>query len=280
MKTWINLAEYADQFPESGSVRLHHCKEGWQNDKFYLTRTDDGKVVGFCHHCGGKGVHSPTATERRSVKPNSKQQSDPFKSWGVPPLDEWSVSNRWQMPEWEKIPLDIRRFWFVNGLNISEYNDLGVKLLDGKMMALPLRKRDSEVTGIALRPLKEDFPKWIILGEKQQVPFSQLDNADLLIITEDLCSALRCSRFGAALPLMGTNLSAGSFEQVTSWWKRKEGRCVYVWLDNDSDIVVGKAKQIYERLALTVECGIILVKAEPKHYRNNADILEVIRRGA
>ena len=276
MKTWINLAEYSDQFPESGSVRLHHCKDGWQNDKFYLTRTDDGGVVGFCHHCGGKGVHSPTATERRSAKPNSKQQSDPFKSWGVPPLDEWSVSNRWQMPEWAKIPLDIRRFWFLNGLNISEYNDLGVKLLDGKMMALPLCKRDSEVTGIALRPLKEDLPKWIILGEKQQVPFSQIDNADLLIITEDLCSALRCSRFGAALPLLGTSLSAGSFEQVTSWWKGKEGRCVYVWLDNDSDIVVGKAKQIYERLALTVECGIILVKAEPKHYRNNSEILEVI----
>jgi hypothetical protein len=76
--------------------------------------------------------------------------------------------------------------------------------------------------------------------------------------------------------LLGTSLSAGSFEQVTSWWKGKEGRCVYVWLDNDSDIVVGKAKQIYERLALTVECGIILVKAEPKHYRNNSEILEVI----
>ena len=274
MKTWINLSEYVDKFPDSGSVRLHHCKEGRQNDRFYLTRADDGKILGFCHHCGGKGVHVPTAEERRNIRPSTERQSDPFKSWDVPPLEQWHTSDSWHTPEWGKIPLDIRRFWFVNGLNISEYNDLGVKLLNGKTMAIPLRKSNSEVTGIALRPLKEGLPKWIILGEKQQVPFSQIDKTKVLVLTEDYCSALRCSRFGAALPLMGTSLSTASYKQVVGWWK--EGRRVYVWLDNDSDVVVSKAKRIYEKLALTVECAIILVKVEPKHFRNNSEILEVI----
>jgi hypothetical protein len=49
-----------------------------------------------------------------------------------------------------------------------------------------------------------------------------------------------------------------------------------VWLDNDSEAVVHKAKQIYDRLTLLVKCDIILIKAEAKHLTHDFEISEII----
>ena len=277
MTTWIDLEQFADDFPGEGTVKLHHCKNGRHNDRLYLTRTDDGKVLGYCFHCGGRGVYTPQACDRRALKLKPKQQTtDPFKAWNVPALDEWYTSNRWHTPDFGKIPLDIRKWWFLAGLNISEYKDLGVKLLDGKMPVIPLRNDNIEITGLALRTFDEKLPKWILLGSKSQAPFTiKTDPPQVLVITEDYLSAVRCSRLGSALPLMGTNLSTENFKQVTNWHKETGGKVV-VWLDNDSEVVVRKAKQIYDRLAPLVTCDIVLLKIEPKHLTNDSEIKEII----
>jgi hypothetical protein len=276
MTNWIKLEEFSDHFPTEGSVNIHHCKTGLHNDRLYLTRTEDGNVIGYCFHCGGKGVYTPSACDRRALKPGPKQDpTDPFKAWDVPVLDEWYTSNRWHTPDFGKIPLDIRRWWFLAGLYISEYKDLGVKLLDGKMPAIPLCEDNKEVTGLALRTFDKALPKWILLGSKSQAPFTVKTNPQILILTEDYLSAVRCSRLGSALPLMGTNLSTENFKQITNWYKETGGKVV-VWLDNDSEAVVHKAKQIYDRLTLLVKCDIILIKAEAKHLTHDFEISEII----
>ena len=277
MTTWIELEEFSDHFPTEGTVKVHHCKDGRHNDRLYLTRTDDGKVIGYCFHCGGKGVYTPSTCDRRAIKPGLKQDStDPFKAWDVPPLSEWETSHRWHTPEFVKIPLDIRKWWFLAGLNISEYKDLGVKLLEGKMPTIPLRKDNKEVTGLALRTFDKALPKWILLGQKTQAILN--NNSKILILTEDYLSALRCSRNYSALPLMGTSLSVDNFKRVTTWSTETGGRVV-VWLDNDSPQVIHKAKNIYERLNLLVNCTLILTAKEPKHLKNDSDITEIITDG-
>lgn len=40
-------------------VHIHHCKTGRGNDRLYIKRDYDGTVVGYCHHCGARGRHSP-----------------------------------------------------------------------------------------------------------------------------------------------------------------------------------------------------------------------------
>jgi len=52
-----------------------------------------------------------------------------------------------------------------------------------------------------------------------------------------------------------------------------------VWLDNDSPQVIHKAKNIYERLNLLVNCTLILTAKEPKHLKNDSDITEIITDG-
>jgi len=280
---WIKLEAFSDYFPEvEGSVKVHHCKDGRHNDRFYLTRTSDGRVLGYCFHCGGRGVYTPSRrafkeSQSNVRKPPPTTTKDPFKAWDVPPLDEWETSSRWCIQEWGKIPLDIRKWWFLAGLNINEFNELGIKLLDGRMPAIPLRKDNEDLpTGLALRSFNKSLPKWILLGEKIQGCLGT--ETSTLVLTEDYLSALRCSRQYSALPLMGTSLSTENFKRVTNWSKSTQGRVV-VWLDNDSPQVIHKAKNIYERLNLLVNCTLILTTKEPKHLKNDSDIAEIITDG-
>ena len=275
----INLEAYKEYFPDSGSVRINHCRAEESNRKFYLTRTETGDVIGYCHHCGGRGVYRPSCTERRTLPTVAVDTTsdDPFKRWGVPSLATWKTCDRWKTVPFEDLPLLTRKWWFKNGLNVSEYEDIGVRMLDGNRFTIPLRSTSSwdEVTGVAIRTFKDDLPKWIVLGSKTVHPFTQADTVpDTLVLTEDYCSALRVSRSYTALPLMGISLNSNVFSLITKW--HKEDRRVVIWLDNDSRAVVQQAKEIRRQLALTIKCGIILVNKEPKHYINDADLREVI----
>ncbi len=276
--SWINLASYEEHFPEAGSVRINHCKEGESNRKFYLTRVEGGGVVGYCHHCCQSGFYRPSVAQRRrsagtpSCQPDS---ADPFKKWGVPELAEWETCDRWETVPFEDLPLPTRKWWFSNGLNVSEYEDAGIKLLDGNRLTIPLSGDNKSITGLAIRPLKDNLPKWILLGSKLVAPFTQAETPpDTLVLTEDYCSALRVSRSCAALALMGTSLNNNALSLITKWYK--EGRRVLVWLDNDSQAVVQRAKDIRKRLDPFLRCGIILLKKEPKHFIHDSEIRGVI----
>ena len=73
---------------------------------------------------------------------------------------------------------------------------------------------------------------------------------------------------------MGTALNSKHLSYITKLYKG--GRKILVWLDNDSQLVVKQAKAIRKRLDPFVNCGIILIKKEPKHFRNDSEIREVI----
>jgi hypothetical protein len=75
---------------------------------------------------------------------------------------------------------------------------------------------------------------------------------------------------------MGTSLSSRNFKDVLSLSK-STGCKVLVWLDNDSPLVIQKAKEIQESVANIVNCGIILLTREAKHYRNDKDLLNVLK---
>lgn len=274
----IDLAPYEEHFPETGSVRINHCKEGDSNRKFYLTRVEGGGVVGYCHHCCQSGFYRPSVAQRRISGRTSHCQpdsADPFKRWGVPELAKWETCDRWETVPFGDLPLLTRKWWFSNGLNVSEYEAAGIKLLDGNRLTIPLSGDNKSITGLAIRPLKDNLPKWILLGSKLVAPFTQVETPpDTLVLTEDYCSALRISRSYATLPLMGTSLNSNGFSLITKWYK--EGRRVLVWLDNDSQAVVHRAKDIRKQLSPFVDCGIILLKKEPKHFIHDSEIREVI----
>jgi hypothetical protein len=270
----IDLAQYAAHFPTAvgESVRINHCKQGEGKRKFYLTRKANG-VVGYCHHCGGSGFSGTQQTLPLEV---TTETTTPNKQWSSQNWQDFSTA------PFQKLAKEIRVWWFKAGLNVSEYNRLGVKVKNTSSLSIPLFDKpeglpDRGVTGVATRHFKENFPKWMIDGSKVVFPFTQADDpANLLVLTEDYLSAVRCSRHCYALPLMGTSLSSRNFKDVLSLSK-STGCKVLVWLDNDSPLVIQKAKEIQESVANIVNCGIILLTREAKHYRNDKDLLNVLK---
>jgi hypothetical protein len=265
----IKLEDYEEHFPESGTVRINHCRQESSKRKFYLTRTEAGDIVGFCHHCGGRGVHRPDMRERKRVR------QSPMKKVDTSLLDGWATDPRWEVVPFKNLNIKQRRWWLSANLKPSEYRDVGVKLLDGSKFTIPLTSDYKRVTGLATRTFSSTAPKWMLLGSKTVAPFTQVDSPqECLVITEDYLSALRVSRIAAAMPLMGTSMQASQFSLITNW--HKEGKRVLVWLDNDSDMVIKKAKEIQKKLATFSQCGIILLKQEAKHLIHDKEIREII----
>lgn len=277
---WIDLGQYKNYFPTEGTVRINHCKPEESNRKFYLTRSPEGdKILAFCHHCGKKGVYNLSPSSW-SPPPNPLEANglDPFKKFRVPSLDKYYCDARWLKIPFEDLTLEMRRWWFKSGLLVSEYNTLDIKLLDGNRLAIPLTENFKQVTGLAFRQFRDNAPKWLILGKKTVHPFTYSDNpTDTLVIVEDYLSAVRLARFTNTLPLMGTNLSSLNFSQILFWVNRnRDLRKVLIWLDNDSPQVIKLAEKIYKKLVPICKCQIITEKKEPKHFKNQKDLVGLI----
>lgn len=278
---WINLEAYREYFPNEGTVRINHCKPGHNNRSFYLTRSPQGdKIIAYCHHCCKKGIYNLSPTEW-SPTPTPMVEAnglDPFKKFKVPTLDTYHCDARWLKIPFEDLSLQIRKWWFKSGLLVSEYEALGIKLLDGSRFAIPLTENFKNVTGLAFRQFSDSGPKWLILGKKAVHPFTYSDTpSDTLVVVEDYLSAIRISRFANALPLMGTNLSGVNFSQVLAWIsKNRNKRKVLIWLDNDSSQVIQLAEKIYKKLVPVCNCQIITETKEPKHFKNQKDLVGLI----
>lgn len=269
----IDLSKFAADFPadEGDTTRVEHCVSGKR--KLYITRTSDG-VVGFCHHCG-TGGYSREQTAL-SLEPEFPSAPRPNSSENV---IDWAPAHYHDMPvvPFDKLSKEIRIWWFSAGLNVSEYSDLSIRCSSSSSVTLPLRDSLSgNVTGTATRNFKPGAPKWVLAGSKVVAPFTRSENpGNLIVITEDYLSALRCSRHCYALPIMGTNMSLQNRRQALQWFTG--GGRGLVWLDNDSPSVVRQAKAAQRALRLFNACDIVLVPSEPKHYINDRDLVAVLK---
>tara|TARA_R110000823_G_scaffold96678_4_gene210528 strand:- start:2943 stop:3824 length:882 start_codon:yes stop_codon:yes gene_type:complete len=273
----IDLRPYVDIFPTSGSVKLNHCKEGKSNQAFFLTRKEDGYVLGHCFHCGGSGSYSSTndfyqfKTQKfrgRRVEKSSSGggDADSFATWGLPQLQDWD-NGQVDRAGFAGIPREFRHWWLSAGCNVEDYERLGVAYLNG-MVVVPLY-RDGLVTNVAARTKKDnDLPKWLTLGHKTHgFMTTKTSLLNFLVICEDVISGIRLSRYCTALPLLGTSLNDTHFSDIVNWAnEHREKHQVLVWLDNDSPLVVQKAKRICSRLQNHANTSIVLNEVEAKHF--------------
>jgi hypothetical protein len=272
----MNLLEYEKFFPDQGTIHIHHCKEGVGNDRFYLTREEDGSILGFCHHCGQGGK-----IKTRSFVPPTGQKitKDVFKTFKIPQLSEWDENPAWEEPGFSDLSKEFRYWWLSNGLNVADVKGFGVKHLHGRLPAIPMRGTSGDLVGLAIRPLRDTMPKWIVAGSKYLAPISTHSTVcgkpvDKLVITEDIVSAMRCSKHAAALPLLGTNLSDKHIHFIVN-----HPSPVLIWLDNDSREVVLKARSMYNRVSGWKKCSIFLKAKEPKHFVYERELREAIKNG-
>lgn len=92
--------------------------------------------------------------------------------------------------------------------------------------------------------------------------FPTTDSAAPLVVVEDCISAIKISRYTAAMPILGSSLSPGKLKRMASLPEASRG--IAVWLDGN---MYNKAQEMATRLQLLgVEARAVYTDLDPKEY--------------
>lgn len=108
---------------------------------------------------------------------------------------------------------------------------------------------------------EEKAPKWYTDGKIDKFIYILGPNKGTIVLTEDIISAIRCSRFCAASPLFGSVVSAHRFKGL-----RQVADKVVLWLDPDKQKEAVKFANLARVFGL--DASVILSDKDPKEYDN------------
>lgn len=258
-----------EQYVPSGNgdfVRVNHESPECSGDSksMKVWRTEDGDARASCYRCGGYGYRASNpreAAQRRKDRARSNQDGG-----------DWSdeSSNKVQLPTdsssdvrtWSGGAQRLVRQYGITDREVREYDIRYCKRTDS--IYLPVY-RDGGLVGFQIRCLDatQNKPKYVSIVKKGQwnehyfVPHFPTD-ADVLVVVEDMLSAIKVGRQYPAIALLGTELKSMSF--LLKYPK------YLIWLDNDNTIVKVKQAKIKARLDLFGECVILKTPLDPKAY--------------
>lgn len=251
MKTRLKNEEYIPFAPDRPGVRtrVNHSSDSCGGDSQSLSvwRNDDNTIGAKCYRCG--------ATGRSGSKPSMFKKSIETKALQEYPKD---VSSRY-----EDMPPEVATY--LSGKQITEaiayhYGVGYSEVADG--LVLPVHNElHHEGFQVKYFDRKQRYST-VHLGKREWM-FSHLySGLSGVVIVEDLLSAIRIKEtIGTldAFALLGSELNDQGLAQLVN-----NHDYFMVWLDNDNDIVCGKAKALFNRLSLFGTARYIKEQVEPK----------------
>ena len=310
MTDWLHPEEFVPFAPRipGEEINVHHCKQGKDNDRLYIKRTEDDKsIVAFCHHCGKRGYvpisggvlrvpqegsslgHDQAADSRnREMEPATASASgegrerqqridrvartyQEIRDGGqVTDPEHWPASHR----EWVRQFLtdeEIKK----HGIFYSVSRNVVVFPVDTSTDAGVYYNCRGWYGRTHTLPQKWDMvgptgsPWPILLGARSR---GTNHFNDAVVIVEDWLSALRVSTYVDVLCLGGCNKP-----RATSLLVPKDYRMAFVWLDMDNHQVRKNALKLARHLELYIpHVHIIETEQDPKAY-SNEKILLILR---
>lgn len=173
-------------------IKLHHCKEGKNNDRLYIKRLKNAYVL-YCHHCGNGGyvpVHGlPTSYLQKDIDAIALREQVPTVSnsmatvlehatsggqtngggsirtceevfFGLPP-DCSSIVSRWSSHE--------AQIWLFNaGIKGDSLKDYPIYWSNRRSAVIVPIHSGGELVGFQQRkfPYNPDYPKWVTFTKK------------------------------------------------------------------------------------------------------------------
>lgn len=280
MKIWLKNKEFVPFAPEvSGTVHIHHCKSGYQNDRLYITRKEDDTILAHCFHCGARGSYSVAGDGTISRKKRASQtdnlcgRSNDSTGLLVDSRNEsidrtfsegWSSESRRTLSKW---PLQARKWWLECGLTIPEQEAYRVTYNeDENALDLPIFNR-GDLVGLCRKSLPSGkyTSKYMLVGDSIGNPFIERRSGRItsepIVIVEDYRSAIKVARITTSYPLFGTNLLPAQLIKILECKASK----AFVFLDNDNTEVKRKALEINKRLNIYLPSSIIDIETDPKN---------------
>lgn len=239
-----------------------HCREGHNNNRFYVTQVENGVYVGYCHHCGGKGVYRE---EFARVKSKLKGGSRRVVHRGCE-LPRTITTN---MSEWSPKA----KVWLWKAmLTDDEIEDRGFCYdTDTGRVLLPIYF-DGEYQGYLSRRVEDnDEAKYLAMSKDREkfVLYSNKGTPDCTVV-EDALSFIRISRHTSCVCLFGTSISDNVLNLI-----RGNHSHYNIWLDNDNRQVKLKQLGLKNKLELFGSVRMIKTEKDPKLH-TDAELREVL----
>ncbi len=263
---YLHKDEYIHLAPDdAGSVRVNHDSDDCQGDSksMIITREEDGHIRATCFRCGLFGSHSETYYRpKQNTKPTVCLGDGSCPSIKLP-YDSERDGSKW--------PPAARVFIYGGRLSQEQTDRLGAVYSPsvGRVL-LPIHDWEDEdrLIGWVSRKVKADDsrPKYLteaIDNEKFFWYNKTLSTSDTLVITEDILSALRTSKYFPSLALLGVYLKPSTLSIIKQYTK------FIIWLDNDNPQVKKQQLVLKKTLELLGEVRIVHTEKDPKSHSDD-----------
>lgn len=273
MTDWLYKNEYVPFAPEeAGTVNIHHCKSGKDNDKLFITRCEDGlTILAYCHHCGKRGYHNQTDSANIKTLLAAKENRKVLAKVGGKyehklPRDCKSFGSDWPTPArvW------VRRY----GITKRELDDYGICYSESLgRVVMPVYDGD----GLALYQARkifdfDDGPKYLTYHNRNgSVWFSHLPSIRTLVICEDILSAIKVSRLLPSCAVLGTSISDKSFNIITKQFDE-----FIIFMDDDNIDVRTKQLTLKNRLEMFGKVRIVHTKGKDAKEHTNQQLEDIL----
>lgn len=255
--------------------RVNHSSPTCAGDSQSLSvwRNEDGTVGAKCYRCG--------ATGRAGSKPSMFQKVPETTQLQAVPTD---VSHLY-----EDMPGEVATYLSTKGITeeIAKYYGIGWSP-GAKGLVLPVHNEHhhdgaqikffdsaSEYNRVPIRYMTIHMGQRELMFSHLTTPITAGTKISYgVVIVEDLISAIRIRQATEfdAFALLGSELNDHGLSELV-----KYHNTFIVWLDNDNNIVCGKAKKLFHRLQLFGNARYIKYQCEPKDLTDQL-ILDALHR--
>lgn len=283
-KEYLDYNEFVPYAPDNigEEVNVHHCKQGKNNDRLYIKRTDDGSIIAYCHHCGLRGISKSGGVRNISYFRKDKDEPKPGRRKELKlPSDLELDINKWPIKAkaWPMKYGITEEEINANHMGYSEY--FGRVVLpcfdeEGQLSQFQTRRIDG-LSGKAAFQRDTKYDTYIKQGstasQRLYIPKSSgtrdatHTTGNTLCIVEDALSAIKCNRIIDTIALNGSSLDDSS---ILSLSKRYDNFIIF--LDNDNRQVKKSQTRLKRKLELICRGNVKIAYSDkdPKELSMNA----------
>ena len=225
----------------TGTMRTNHadCPAGTDTRRrLYITRKDNGIIVGYCHNCGSSGVAGASSSRYKRAAADMVCDRK-VQEVVMPPNLEFDPF-RW--------PNEAARWVQKAGIDLTIVQKYALAYdLDSRRVIIPKYDVDNRLVMWQSRRIYVD-------GSPKYVTMTQLDasvhepigtRGDTVIVVEDMLSAIKLDAYVGydAIPLFSSNVKIEKLLTPTAKYDT-----IVVWLDNDGTEVARHRDNIARQL--------------------------------
>ena len=267
---FLKHKEFLPFAPSCGTIRVNHdtAECGGDSKSMIIEVKDDDSIFAYCHRCSKsgsynspyyKGQKAGAGSTPRAISVGRTQRAEGY-TRASRHLEDWTSEARvfilaCGLSQVEVIANDIRYDKEIDGIYLSVLNPTGS-------------------AGYILRRFNYSGPKYINdfdAGVPKCHVSRPSHDSKLVVLTEDILSAIKVGRHFNAVSILGTNC-----DPLTLNWLIRNYDEFVIFLDDDNNIVKKAQRVLKNTFSMVGKARIISgVGKDPKHLTNQ-EILETI----